>query len=243
MKVYARDLKELPDDNGFRLRGLEMTRLETFIDAAFAFATTLLIISVGEIPQSYRQLLLALKEIPSCLSSFFIIMLFWKGHRTWSRRYGLEDKQTILLSISLIFVLLVYVYPLRMMFAALFSWISNGWLPSRFSISSFDELIGLFIIYGIGLAAMAGIMALLYLHAKALRSHLSLNRLEVIRTDTEIVTYLIVSLTGIISVLFAWLVPPQLNILAGFIYITLPVTELLIEGHFRKKEKKLKLVK
>src|SRR5438874_13439470 len=37
-------LEELPRLRGFRLRGLEMTRLETFIDAAFAFAISMLVI-------------------------------------------------------------------------------------------------------------------------------------------------------------------------------------------------------
>ena len=45
-------LAELPDDRGFRLRGLEMTRLEGFVDAAFAFATTMLVISLSGIPSS-----------------------------------------------------------------------------------------------------------------------------------------------------------------------------------------------
>jgi len=39
------DLDALPRLNGFRLRGIAMTRLETFIDAAFAFAITMLVIA------------------------------------------------------------------------------------------------------------------------------------------------------------------------------------------------------
>ena len=36
--TMAADLNALPRLRGFRLRGTEMTRLDTFIDAAFAFA-------------------------------------------------------------------------------------------------------------------------------------------------------------------------------------------------------------
>ena len=39
------DLDGLPRLNGFRLRGMQMTRLETFIDAAFAFAISMLVIA------------------------------------------------------------------------------------------------------------------------------------------------------------------------------------------------------
>ena len=38
------ELDALPRLGGFRLRGMEMTRLETFIDAAFEFALDLLAI-------------------------------------------------------------------------------------------------------------------------------------------------------------------------------------------------------
>lgn len=41
-------LDDLPVKNGFRLRGMDMTRTETFTDAAFAFALTLLVVSVVE---------------------------------------------------------------------------------------------------------------------------------------------------------------------------------------------------
>ena len=43
-------LASLPDKNGIRQRGMDMTRLETFTDAAFAFAVTLLVISVDDVP-------------------------------------------------------------------------------------------------------------------------------------------------------------------------------------------------
>lgn len=224
---------------GFRIRGKDMTRLETFMDAAFAFATTMLVISVGEIPGNYPELIGALKEIPSFLSSFAIIMLFWQGHRTWSRRYGLEDSKTIGLSILLIFVLLVYIYPLRLMFSALFAWLTSGWIPPRFELQSRDELSGLFRIYGFGLTAMAGIMALLYLRAKTAAKLLDLTREEINRTNMEIASFAAVSFTGLASALYAWLMPPNLDLLAGFFYVFLPVIVPVIDRVYKRKERKL----
>ena len=50
------DLDALPRLGGFRLRGIEMTRLETFIDAAFAFAITMLVIAAQQIPDDIETL-------------------------------------------------------------------------------------------------------------------------------------------------------------------------------------------
>jgi len=59
MTLNKHELSRLPNKDGFRLRGLEMTRLETYSDTAFAFATTLLVISVGSLPGSYQELIIA----------------------------------------------------------------------------------------------------------------------------------------------------------------------------------------
>jgi hypothetical protein len=48
-------MKNSPDVvDGFRMRGREVTRLESFADAIFAFALTLLIVSL-EVPKSFAD--------------------------------------------------------------------------------------------------------------------------------------------------------------------------------------------
>jgi len=59
------DLDALPRLKGFRLRGMEMTRLETFIDAAFAFAISMLVIAAQQIPDNIVALLAAFKNVPT----------------------------------------------------------------------------------------------------------------------------------------------------------------------------------
>ncbi|MBN3034954.1 MAG: DUF1211 domain-containing protein [Bacteroidales bacterium] len=239
-RIPEEQLEGRPIKGGFRLRGMGMTRLETFMDAAFAFATTMLVISVGEVPGNYEELMTALKSVPAFLVSFLVMMLFWSGHRTWSRRYGMEGYGVILTSIGLIFVLLVYIYPLRLMFASMFNWISGGWLPSTFRITRSGELLGLFIVYGLGLTAMSGLMALLYFLAWRSKTGLSLNALETIRTQASVTTWGIVSFTGLLSALTAWLMPPGIGVWAATLYVTLPVTVPLAEGYFKSRERTLK---
>jgi len=80
-------LTTLPAKNGFRQRGVEMSRLETFTDAAFAFAVTLLVIGGGDsIPMSFEEMVRAIKQVPAFAASFANIMLFWYAHHIWSRR-------------------------------------------------------------------------------------------------------------------------------------------------------------
>jgi hypothetical protein len=54
------------------LRGLEVTRLDTFVDAAFAFALTRLVISFDEIPSGISEKLAAGFGLLSILLALFM---------------------------------------------------------------------------------------------------------------------------------------------------------------------------
>jgi len=233
-------LADLPSNNGFRLRGLETTRLDTFVDAAFAFATTMLVISVGDIPNNYSELIYALKGIPAFAMSFAAIMIFWLGHRRWSRRYGIENSKTLAISLSLIFIMLVYVYPLKLMFSAMASWVSLGYLPSEFRLTDPIEMVYLFIIYGFGIAGLTLMMLLLHWMSEYSKNKLALNELELVVTKGEIIMWAILAITGFCSGLFAWLMPPHLAIYAGFFYFNLPVSMNLAAYYMSRKVKRLR---
>jgi hypothetical protein len=72
-------LDALPRLRGFRLRGMEMTRLETFIDAAFAFAITMLVIAAQQIPDDIETLLAAFKNVPGFVASTLCSESFGEG--------------------------------------------------------------------------------------------------------------------------------------------------------------------
>src|SRR6266566_3517362 len=78
------DLDALPRLHGFRLRGIEMTRLETFIDAAFAFAISMLVIAAQQIPDNIQALLAAFKNVPTFVCCIAVLGIFWRGHWLWS---------------------------------------------------------------------------------------------------------------------------------------------------------------
>ena len=223
----TKDLGELEKIHGFRQRGAEMTRIEVFTDAAFAFAVTLLVVSIDEIPDSYDGLLAILRGVPAFAFSFAILFMFWYSHHSWSKRYGLDDGATILLSGVLVFLIMVYVYPLKM--------ISNGFAATVFGtdgsirLRSIDEAHNLFIIYGIGFTAMALTVLLLYLHAWRLRDELDLNIVERHVTLSEMKAAGAMMSVGLLSVLLSVFPPPNpsanpiLAALSGWVYMLLAI--------------------
>jgi len=75
-----------PIEGGFRMRGLEMTRIEVFVDAAFAFAVTMLVISFDAIPTSFEEVILAIKGIPAFIVAVIQLVWIWYTHNKLSWR-------------------------------------------------------------------------------------------------------------------------------------------------------------
>lgn len=221
----------------FRLRGESMSRLETFVDAAFAFAVTMLVISVDDVPQTYDEFIEALLNTPAFVASFFQVIMFWLGHRAWSRRYGLEDGMALTLSLVIVCGILVIVYPLRVMFAAAVGYFSNGLLPFPFPLE-WTQMRAIFAIYGAGFCVMCALMASLYVHAHRRRAWLALNAQERVATRSEIEGWLIPSATGLAGMVIALTAQGEWIVLAGWIYatlfITLPAHDVLLKVRMRK---------
>lgn len=228
--MQAGDTRVL-DKDGFRRRGGEVTRLEAFVDAAFAFAVTLLVISVDSIPDSIAALALALKGVPAFAASFVMIAMFWNAHANWSRRFGLDDGISKVLSLALVFLVLVYVYPLRIQFGVLFGWISGGWLPLPIEIDSVADLGFMFLVYGAAFATMSLCLLGLYVHAWRCRKAIGLDDAETAATAGEIGAYACFVVVGIVSIVLsmsirdsrsAWVIS-----LPGMAYFLLSFTGLV----------------
>ena len=212
-------LTTLPAKKGFRQRGMEMSRLETFIDAAFAFAVTLLVIGGGDsIPMSFEEMVRAIKQVPAFAASFANIMLFWYAHHVWSRRFGLDDWRSVILSLVLIFVVLIYVYPLKAIYSGAFDFFSGGYFESFFKLRSFDDLRSMFVIFGIGYASLSGVIVLLNRHALGKTKALALSKLEQFDTHTEKDHWMINLIVPIISIILAISLPDRLVVAAGIFY-------------------------
>lgn len=149
--AMPKDLDALPRRGGFRLRGLEMTRLESFVDATFAFAVSVLVVAGQQVPDDLDTLLRAFNNVPAFAASIAIMGFFWRGHWLWSRRFGLEDGVSILISWAMIFTMLIYVYPLKIIFGGMFYGLSDGHLGQPISVHSVAKGRAVFALYGLGL--------------------------------------------------------------------------------------------
>jgi len=230
-----RELDRLPVEDRFRLRGLETTRLDTLVDAAFAFALTLLVISFDDLPSTYAELVTALKRIPAFVASSAILIWFWIRHRRWSRRYGLENSRTIVLSIALVLVILIYVYPIRTLFESLFAFFSSGYLPSTFRVESSEEMRGVTAIFSLGFFAMSLVFVLLYRATLNNSSQLALNQHEFATTKNNTLAWAIASVFSMLSILLALVLPAGWVPVAGFMYFALGLAMSLPERLSRRR--------
>jgi uncharacterized membrane protein len=200
----------------FRRRGLAVSRLEGFSDAVFAFALTLLVVSL-QVPQTFNDLLATLSGFLPFALSFALFIFIWYQHYAFFRRYGLEDGLTIVLNSALLLVVLFFVFPLKFLFSRIFS-ASN--LP-------FDQLRAVFTIYGLGFTAVFLIMALLYANAYRQRAKLDLNILESFDTASNIWGNVSVAAVGLGSIALAQF-PATIN-LAGPFYFAIAIVRTTFE--------------
>jgi uncharacterized membrane protein len=220
------DLSRLPVEGGVRQRGEQVTRLETFVDAAFAFAVTLLVVSFNEMPDSFAELYDALRRLPAFLAGFAILALFWHGHHRFSRNFGLEDGMVVFLSMALVAATMFYVYPLRMVMSAAMVFMTGGWAPSEFKVANFNEFRAIFVIYGVGFAVLAALIA--SLNAQALRKadELRLDAAERLAARAEVASNLVLIGCSVLSITIALLIPPDrgwMQSLPGLSYALLGV--------------------
>jgi uncharacterized membrane protein len=215
-------------------RQRQTTRLETFVDAAFAFALTMLVVSVDSVPQSYDALVEAVKRVPAFAASFLITVMFWLGHYRWSRRYGVEDTGSVVLSLALVFLMLVFLYPLRLMASGAFYSVSGGWLPGEIAITRISQLQFMFLLYGIGFMSMAGVLLALY--ARVLRVALfpPLSVEDRAVAVVEVQAWGILAGMGALSALLTLVLPPRQIGYAVWIYASLAVVMPVMSARWKR---------
>lgn len=197
-------------------------RVESFSDAVFAFAATLLIVSL-EVPDTFAELKSQLFGFFSFGISFAGLTLIWKAHYNYFNRIKTIDNWIIGLNMALLFLILYYVYPLKFLAKMFFGGASI----------KFEDLYQLFVLYGIGFAAIFLILSMMYR-----RSH----KVDTPNDDGSDLRfysrhYLIFVGIGLLSILLAYFEIGILFGIPGWVYASLGFFCWYHAKHFDKKYK------
>jgi hypothetical protein len=231
------NLDALPRLDGFRLRGIEMTRLETFIDAAFAFAVSMVVIAANQVPDDINTLLAAFKNVPAFVASVVVLGIFWRGHWLWSRRYGLEDGVSSFISWALLVTVLIYIYPMKALFGSMFYLLSDGQLGQALGVRTETQARSLFAIYALGFTAIALEILLLHWRAWQLREPLRLNDREKILTRADIAGWTMPLSVGVVALVFALTLPSSYISWSGWIYFSMAILVPVHKWFLRRRRR------
>jgi uncharacterized membrane protein len=217
-----------PGEAEFRWRGEEVTRLEGFSDAVFAFTVTLLVVSL-EVPKTFPQLIEVLHGFLPFSACFYLLAHVWRQHVLYFRRYGLQDTTATVLNCALLFFVLFYVYPMKFMFVKMFEQ----------AAMEEGQVRTLFVVFAGGLGAISVIFALLQWHAWRRRHDLGLDALELLQTKQALIHHNAMLLISLASATLAEIVPASWVGRTGLFYFVIPVYYFISESIFGRQLRRL----
>jgi len=225
--------------NVIRWRSHEPTRLETFSDAVFAFAVTLIIVSL-EVPKSFDELFETMKGFVSFGVCFALLFLIWNNQNIFFRRFGLVDAYTTALNGFLLFIVLTYTYPLKFLFTLVFSgdntYLSHG---VKLSMIRTEQIPTLMYVYDTGYLLIYLLFYLMYLHAQNNAEKLELTEYELFETRSQMYINLVNVVIGAIAIILTMILPTGLKGGSGYIYFILGIVYPIF---FRMRGKKSRLL-
>ncbi len=205
--MIAQTLFRPEGEADFRWRGAAVSRIEALSDAVFALALTLIVVTL-DAPRTWAQLSETFVQAPVFAVCFAFLAWCWLTHFRFHRRFGFEDLTSTWLNLALLFVILLYVYPLRFLAGFLYEALvlQRGWTVQDESgrslqlFESREQVRWLMWIYGAGFAAIFGLFAALYACAWRARARLQLDSVERVITKSAMHSHLLSVGVGLTSI-------------------------------------------
>ncbi len=194
-----------------------------FTDAVFAFAVTLLVVSL-EVPRTFTELAAAMRGFFAFAICFALLFAIWYEQYVFFRRYGIQSTFVVFMNALLIFVVLFYVYPLKFLFSFLVNRLLGFPTDVRLAGGRIEQPIeaaqmpALMMIFGAGYVAVSLIFLFLYTYAYRRRAELDLDARETLDTKESIAAAAINGSVGAVSFLIAAIGGARYAAWAGFAY-------------------------
>lgn len=227
--------------NGVPWRCHEVLRIEALSDAVFAFAVTLLVISL-EVPKTFTELWENMRGFVAFAISFAVLFQVWYAQHSFFRRFGLHDVLTVTLNGALLFTVLFYVYPLKFLFSFLVNIFTGGEGTvmvhghAEHMVATTEDARRMMVIYGAGFIAVYVVLAALYGHALRLRRAMELSILEVYDAQESLASHLLMALIGTASILMAVLSPDPGR--AGMLFILIAPAQTVLHWFYGNRRRR-----
>lgn len=202
----------------FRWRGENVSRVENLSDIVFALVLTLA--ALQSIPSSFDELVGLWRGAISIAMCFALILLIWRTHYIFFRRYGLGDGWVTLLNAILLLLILIYIYPLKFMTDFVVNYFTGGFETAAevTGVLTLSQVPVLYAIYGGFFAAVYGVFALLHAHALRHADALELTAQERSWTRFEVEFSIGTVLLSLAIIALAFVLPDTIAAFAGMLF-------------------------
>lgn len=220
-------------DRLFRWRGGDTSRVEGLTDGVFALAMTLLVVPLeiggSRTFEDFEAIVLGAPVMALCLAFFVMV---WQSHCRFHRRYGLEDGVTIWLNGGFLFVLLIGVYPLKLLAALLVAQFGGLDQGITFEAVGFEGVVWLMQVYAIGFGLIFLLLAAMVGRAWLLRDQLCLDPVERCLCLGELAGHgVMVAIAGLSFALASLGHPPY----SGLVYAAIGPIQGLVGSRFGRR--------
>lgn len=227
--------KHTSSEKHFTWRGRDVTRLENLSDIVFALSLTLIVAS--SVPTNFDALVALWREAIAVAFCFALILLIWSKHHAFHRRYGLDDGPTVFLNSIVLFLIMIFAYPLKYLALFMVNFFTMYYQSGAeiMAVMPLDRVDIFMVIYASGYGAVFGIFALLYAHALKRADDLELTEAERILTRLEVKQGIASVIISALAAGIALALPDRWSPISGSTYFLIGPVMMWLTRSARKK--------